>query len=312
MRNLCAVFVTAIGIVCAAPRAAAPAAPSTIIVVTGGWVNLPLSGAGRVDTAPAENAFAWNTGDSVSVYGLHPGPAVLTLTYPDSIEARLVQVVAAAPPAPTLEGDQDAGCAGPLRVRSADQSHLALDANGISFSAFNALVTPLESLGVPVAPGVDAEWQPGWQIMASPTLGLVGYHLAGAGGLMVGDSVLGPAVLMDAGVGPAHISAAGVRTPSGQLISAADASFRLGSMSLGYATGPSGGTPTIGYQHGPFSVSAAATPGQGVQLGVGYSLGDGMNVGGGWGTDGSWRASVALALGPGGGPAPSKTAGCAR
>jgi hypothetical protein len=231
--------------------------------------------------------------------------------------------VLAPPPAEALPLDGDASCGGPVQVR-ADASHLALDASDVSLdwspgnwrlawtpadvrlSASSALVTPLVPLGVPVSPGIEAEWHPGWELMASPTVGLVGYHLPGAGTLLLGDSVLGPAGLVDASVGGAHVAAAAVRTPDGQMLTSAQAAVQVGPVSVGYATGPGGGSPTLQYQHGPLSFSAAAPPGQGVQVGVGVSLGQGVRVDGAWAADGSWRAQLALPLGPdGGGPKPA-------
>ena len=291
----------------------AAAASSAITVAVGGWVTLPASGIVRADINPAESAVAWIGTDAVTIYGIRPGTATLVLTAPDGIEARPVQIVAAAGWDMSLV-PRPSRCSALGYTSATESSHIALDASDLAldwtpaswrvdwtppegrFSATSALVTPLQSLGVPVAPGVQAEWHDGWELMASNALALVGYRAHGVGTVAVGNSTLGPAGLMEATLGGVSLSAAALTSRTGQLLSTAQAGVNIGSVYVGYATGPAGGSPTVHVQSEPVSASATASPTQGVQLGLGVSLAPGLTFGGTWMSVGGWQAQAQFVL----------------
>jgi hypothetical protein len=165
--------------------------------------------------------------------------------------------------------------------------------------ASSALATPLQQqLGLPIAPGVQLDWANHWEFEASSTYGLIGYRVPiGVGSLMVGGGTLGAAGEVEASAGPVSFSAVALMTPTGQMLSGAQTNVNVGPVTVGYETGPAGGSPTVAFHTGSVTVSAAAPP-QGGQVGVGLSLGGGVAVTGTWLTQGGWTAGVTLPLGP--------------
>ncbi len=304
-------LVLAVLLVTAPPAAAGPL---PVAVSAGQWATLPGAGIVRADTEPAGVAIALTDADVVKIYGVRPGVTTLILTTSDGVAARLIQVVAS--PGTHLSLIPRAGeCAGPAFITSASPSHVALGVSDLALDwtpsnwrlewtppdvrvvASSALVTPLQQLGVPVSPGLQAEWRDEWRLIAGDGLGLVGYHFAGAGTLAVGDSVLGPAGFVEMGLGGARFSAVALQSQGGQLLSSAQAAVDLGPVNLGYATGPAGGSPTVRVHSGSVSASAAATPGEGLQLGLGVGFGSGLTVNSAWTAAGGWRVNVGVPIG---------------
>jgi hypothetical protein len=250
--------------------------------------------------------------------------ATLILTTSDSVEARPIQVVAA--PGTSLSLFPRAGdCAGPAFIKAANPSHVALVVPDLALDwtpsdwrlewtppdvrvlASNALTTPLQQLGVPVTPGLQAEWHDEWRLIAGDGLGLVGYHFPGAGTLAVGDSMLGPAGFMDVTLGDARVSAVALKSQGGQLLSGAQATMGVGPVNVGYTTGPAGGSPTVQLHSGSVSASAGTTASEGLQLGLGVGLPSGLTVDSSWTAAGGWRLHLAAPIG--GGPVAAPTGG---
>jgi len=163
--------------------------------------------------------------------------------------------------------------------------------------ASSAVVTPLqEQLGLPKAPGVELNWDNHWEFQASSAYGLIGYRIPfGVGSLMLGGSTLGAAGEVEAFAGPVSFSAVALMTPAGQMLSGAQTSLNVGPVTVGYETGPAGGSPTVAFHSGSVTVSAAVPP-EGGQVGVGLSLGGGAAVTGTWLPQGGWRAGLTLPL----------------
>jgi hypothetical protein len=297
------------------PRAAwtGPVFPPPIVVSEGGSVTVPAAAVLRADTSAPDVAQALAGTDEVTVRGIKPGAAVLTLVTSGSIEARRIQVV----PAGTGEGAAAfSGCPGLNLAGGATGSYASLTAHDLhaewtpsSWSmlwthpdgriwASSALVTPLQQLGLPITPGVQLDWENHWELQASDAYGLIGYRLpTGAGSLMLGTSTLGPAGELEALVGPMSFSAVALLTPAGQMLSGAQTTLNVGPVTVGYETGPAGGSPTVAFHSGSVTVSAAAMP-QGSQVGVGMSLADGVAITGSWMAQGGWSAGITLPLGP--------------
>jgi hypothetical protein len=313
-------LVLAVSLAAAVPGAAGPL---SVTVPAGQWVTLPVGGIVRADTQPADVATASIDADVVKIYGARPGVATLILTTPEGVEARPIQVVAPFG-TPLSLIPRAADCAGPALVRTAGPSHLAVGVPDLALDwtpsnwrlewtppdvrlmASSALATPLQQLGVPVTPGLQAEWRDEWWLIAGDGLGLVGYHFPGTGTLAVGDSVLGPAGFVDMAFGGARVSAVALKPPGGQLLSSAQAAMDVGPVNVGYVTGPAGGSPTVQLRSGSISASAAAPAGEGLQLGLGVGLPSGFTVDSSWTTAGGWRLNVAMPIGgaaPSGGPA---------
>jgi hypothetical protein len=174
--------------------------------------------------------------------------------------------------------------------------------------ASSTLLTPLQQLGVPTVPGVQVQWDAGWGFIASNAMNLVGYKVpGGAGTIMLGGSSLGPAGEIEASFGDFAFSTAAVVSPSGQILNYAGTTLNVGPVTLGYTTGLSGGSPTMEVRTGPVIVSAAASPSQGVQVGLGSSLA-GVNFQGLWTAQAGWRAQIGMTLGTG--PAQAQPGPC--
>jgi hypothetical protein len=326
-------LVLAVLLVSAAPGAAASL---SITVPAGQWLTLPAAGIVRVDTQPADVAIASTDADTVKIFGARPGMATLIVTTADTVQARLIQVVAV--PATHLSLVPRAGdCPAPAFIKAVSPSHVALGVPDLALDwtpadwrlewtppdvrvlASSALATPLQQLGVPVTPGLQAEWHDEWRLIAGDGLGLVGYHFPGAGTLAVGDSVLGPAGFMDMALGDARVSAVALKSQGGQLLSGAQATVGVGPVNVGYATGPAGGSPTVQLHSGSVSASAGTTASQGLQLGLGVGVASGFTIDSSWTAAGGWRVHVAVAIGggavaeagtaPGGGSASYATIG---
>ena len=298
------------------------AASLSITVPAGQWVTLPAAGIVRADTQPADVATASTDADTVKIYGARPGVATLILTTSDTVEARPIQVVAARG-TPLSLFPRAGDCAGPALIKTASPSHVALVVPDLALEwtpsdwrlewtppdvrvlASSALATPLQQLGVPITPGLQAEWHDEWRLIAGDGLGLVGYHFPGAGTLAVGGSVLGPAGFMDMALGDARVSAVALKSQGGQLLSGAQATVGLGPVSVGYATGPAGGSPTVQLHSGSVSASAGTTAGEGLQLGLGVGLPSGLTVDSSWTAAGGWRLHLAAPIGGGAVAAPS-------
>ena len=264
----------------------------------------------RADTSAPDVAQALAGTDEVTVRGIKPGAAVLTLVTSGSIEARPIQVV------PAGTGERAAAFAAcPGLQPGASGSYASLTAHDLhaewtpsSWSllwthpdgriwASSALVTPLQQLGLPITPGVQLDWENNWELQASGAYGLIGYRLPiGAGSLMLGGSTLGPAGELEASAGPMSFSAVALMTPAGQMLSGAQTSLNVGPVTVGYETGPAGGAPTVAFHSGSVTVAAAAGA-QGGQVGVGLSLADGVAVTGSLMARGGWSAGITLPLG---------------
>jgi hypothetical protein len=294
----------------------AEAAPSyALTVIAGQSVTVPVPGVVRAETNLPELVEVVTGTDEVTVRGIRTGQATLILSMPDGIEARPIHV------APAVSGQIAApvsggGCLDRSYI-SADAAHLALNipsfeadwAPGnwhLSWSpsdahvlASSALITPLQQLGVPAVPGVQVLWDNGWGFIASNAMNLVGYKVPGGGGtIMFGDSALGPAGEVEASLGDFTLSTAAIVSPSGQILNTAGTSLNVGPVTLGYTTGLGGGSPSMQVRAGPVTVSAGATPSQGVQVGLGSSLA-GVNFQGLWTAAGGWRAQIGMTLGTG-------------
>ncbi len=295
--------------------AAAPSSPYALRVIVGQTVTVPVPGVARAETSVRDIAEVSTGTDEVTVRGIRTGTATLILNMPDSIEARPIQVVADGP-SQTPGHALGSGCLDQSYI-TADASHVVL--NTPSFDAewapgnwhlawtpsdarvlaSSALVTPLQQLGVPAVPGVQVLWDSGWGFIASNAMNLVGYKVpGGAGTIMLGESSLGPAGAIEASFGDFALSTAAVVSPSGQIQNFAGTTLNLGPLTLGYTTGLGGGSPTMQVRTGPVVVSAAASPSQGVQLGLGSSLA-GLNFQGLWTAQGGWRAQIGMTLGTG-------------
>ena len=296
------------------PRAAwtRAAFPAPIIVPEGGSVTVPAPAVVRADTTAPDVAQAVPGSDEVTVQGIRPGAAVLMIVSPGSLEARPIQIV----PAGTGGGVAAfAGCPSLNPADGAPGSYFSLTAPDLHAEwtpsrwsvlwtgrdgrlwASDAVVTPLqEQLGLPKAPGVQLDWDNHWEFQASSTYGLIGYRIPfGLGSLMLGGSTLGAAGEVEAFAGPVSFSAVALMTPAGQMLSGAQTSLNVGSVTVGYETGPAGGSPTVAFHSGSVTVSAAVPP-EGGQVGVGLSLGGGAAVTGTWLPQGSWRAGLTLPL----------------
>lgn len=283
-------------------------------VTAGQWVTLPVPGIVRADAQPADVAIASAGADSVRIYGVRPGTAILTLTTSESVEARPIQVEAPSAAGSSL-GSRAGNCPTLAYLKAADPAHVAYAGPDLALDwtpstwllewtppdvrvlASNVLTTPLQQLGVPAGPGFQAQWHDEWQLIAGDGLGLVGYHFQGAGTLAVGGSVLGPAGFLDAALGGARVSAVALKSQSGQLLSSARAAVDLGPVNVGYATGPAG--PTVQFHSGSVSASAGTIPGQGFQVGLGIALTPAITFDSSWTTASGWQIHIAMPIGGG-------------
>ena len=294
---------------------AAPPSSYALKVIAGQSVTVPVPGVVHAETNVRDVAEVSTGTDEVTVRGIRTGTATLILNMPDSIEARPIQVVADGPgQAPGRAFGS--GCLDQPYI-TADASHVVLNTPSLDAEwapgnwhlawtpsdarvlASSALITPLQQLGVPIVPGVQVLWDSGWGFIASNAMNLVGYKVpGGAGTIMLGDSSLGPAGQIEASFGDFAFSTAAVVSPSGQILNFAGTTVNVGPVTLGYTTGLGGGSPTMQVRTGPVTVSAAASPSQGVQVGLGSSLG-GLNFQGLWMAQGGWRAQIGMTLGTG-------------
>lgn len=305
----------------------AGAGPSLALTVAAGQsVTVPAPGVIRAETSVREVAEVVVGTDAVTVRGLRPGTATLMLTLADGIEGRPVQVVeATSGQSPTFaSGD---GCFGRSYITAAG-SHVAIripsleaewspgfwqlswSPSDVRVSASSALVTPLQQLGIPVVPGVRVLWDNGWGFIASDAMNLVGYKDAGGTGtIMLGNSSLGPVGEMEALLGDFSLSTAAILLPSGQVLNTASTSLNLGPFTLGYKTGTGAGSATMQVRTGPVTLSAAASPSNGVQVGLGSSFA-GVDFQGSWMVQGGWRAQVGMSVGLGSGQDPAPQNPC--
>lgn len=314
-------LVTVLGLLVVGVGSAGAAPWLTLTVAAGQSVTVPVPGVIRAETSVREVAEAVVGTDAVTVRGLRPGTATLMLTLADGIEGRPVHVVEAPPGQSPAFASGDRCFDGFL---AGDASHVALRFSSLEaewspgfwqlswntsdarVSASSALVTPLQQLGIPVVPGVQVLWDNGWGFIASNAMNLVGYKDAGGTGtIMLGNSSLGPSAEMEALLGDFSLSTAAILLPSGQVLSTATTSLNLGPFTLGYMTGAGGGSATMGVRTGPVTVSAAASPSNGIQVGLGSSLA-GVDFQGAWMAQGGWRTQVGMSvgLGPGKDPGP--------
>jgi len=314
VRKIVLIFLAAVLFILV-PRAARTGAafPAPIIVPEGGSVTIPAPAVVRADTSAPDVAQAVPGSDEVTVRGIKPGTAVLMLVSPGSLEARPIQIV---PAGPGGGAAAFAGCPSFNPADGAPGSYFSLTAPDLHAEwtpsrwsvlwtgrdghlwASSAVVTPLqEQLGLPKAPGVELNWDNHWEFQASSAYGLIGYRIPfGVGSLMLGGSTLGAAGEVEAFAGPVSFSAVALMTPAGQMLSGAQTSLNVGSVTVGYETGPAGGSPTVAFHSGSVTVAAAAGA-QGGQVGVGLSLADGVAVTGSLMARGGWSAGITLPLG---------------
>jgi hypothetical protein len=309
-----------IGALAGVPPASA-GVPIITTVAAGGTVVISAPGVVRADITPANVATASSGADQVTVTGLQPGVATLVVTTSQGIEARPIQVVAAASPGLAL--DDPVGCAGAWNAIGGDPSHVVFDHAGwhIALSpgtwdvawqlararldASSAVGSPLEALGIPAALGFQAQWGDHWDLTATQAIGMLDYHIPfpiGAGTLTFGGSTRG--LIGEATVAPVSgVTFSGVALmPSfGQgVVGAARTGVDMGPVTLAYTTGPAGGSPELDFHTGPVMVSATAPPGQGATVGLSLGLGGIGSIQGSWTPQVGWNAQVALSLGPSG------------
>ena len=325
MRRIVGPFVVAILIPLVGVARWAGATPAyTLKVIAGQSVTLPVPGVIHAETNLRDVVEVVTGIDEVTVRGIRTGTAILIVNMPDSIEARPIQVVAAG--SGQIPGHAvGAGCLDQPYL-TADASHVALTTPSLDAEwapgswhlswtpsdarvlASSALITPLQQLGIPIVPGVQVLWDNGWGFIASNAMNLIGYSVpGGAGTIMLGGSSLGPAGEMEASLGDFALSTAAVVSPSGQILNFAGTTLNVGPVTLGYTAGLGGGSPTMQVRTGPVTVSAAASPSQGVQVGLGSSLA-GLNFQGLWTSQGGWRAQIGITLGTA--PAQAQQAPC--
>ena len=296
---------------------------ATVTMPVGGVIDLAASGVTQVDVAPTGVAGVWASVDHVTMWGLQGGSATLVITWPGGIiEARPVEVT---PATPGRAQFAQGGC--PSSVGVAATGPLGADgiapppATDVKWSpgewqvlwnsagssgrlmAAQSLNSPVGMLGIQSGPGVNMVWDR-WNLTASQTVDALTYQMPLGAGLMmqVGDSTLGPIGEATVVAGDVTASSVALLSQSGQVVTAAQATFALGPVGVGYLAGPTGGVPSLELRTGSVEFYAADWPGAGPSVALAVGLGTGVSLQAAWAAQTGWTAKVAMWVGPGSTP----------
>jgi hypothetical protein len=295
-----------------APRTAPPtsvrAGESLLVPIDGAIYAEPLDPSIATATTPRPGI--------VSITGIREGATLITVVTPDAIVSLPVSVLPAPrPPAPSASAASPGGSLTFRFIPTATLWDAEIDtpslsaafspgawwavysAPGLAARAASALPTPLTDLGAPLAPGLRVSAGRQWDVLLTTRAQAVSASFAtSAGPVTLGLSTLGPYATASLSLATLSLSIEALAaTPA--VTSTATASLPLGPVTLGYRSGPQGGSPFL---HG---TTGSVVYDIGIASGGAWSAALSLPAGTGTltlsaGSAGAWTLTILLPLGP--------------